>query len=387
MIHILHIHTMPIISGSGINTFISMNGMDKVRYRVALACAPGGPLLDLVRNHDMGVITFTRMTQPVHLVKDLWTLIELTNYLKKHHYDIIHTHNSKAGFLGRLAGKRAGIPVIIHTVHGFAFHDQEPFWRRTLFRVLERAASRWCDKMIFISQPLIDWALKERIVGAEKIVRIYSGIDLGQFKPVSEEAKADIRKKWRLNSDDVVIGMVSKLWDGKGHGVLIKAFKDIKKNISNAKLIIVGEGYRQDSLKTMVHGYGLDDSVIFTGFLMDVSEIMAVFDVSVLPSFFEGMGRVLLESMAMGKPVVASRVGGIPELVEDYVNGLLTPPGDVIGLSKAIQEVLKNKDLAVQMGEEGRKKVTERFSAPMMVKDIEKVYLECLKNKGIQYDL
>lgn len=385
MIKILHIHTMPIISGSGINTFISMDGMDKGRYKVALACAPGGPLIDLVQRHHMDVILFRRMTQPVHPINDVYTLMELINYLKKHHYDIIHTHNSKAGFLGRLAAKRANVPVIIHTVHGFAFHDQEPLWRRILFRMLERTASRWCDKMIFISQPLIDWALKERIVGAEKIIKIYSGIDLDQFHPVSEEAKARIRKKWHLGVDDAVIGMVSKLWEGKGHSILIEAFRKIKKEMPHAKLVIVGEGYLQDHLQNLAREYNLQDSIIFTGFLMDVSEIIAAFDVSVLPSFFEGMGRVLLESMAMGKPIVASRVGGIPDLVEDRRNGFLTTPGDINEVANAILQVLKNKALADHMGEAGRKKVTDQFSATTMVNAIEKVYLKCLKDKGIKH--
>jgi glycosyltransferase involved in cell wall biosynthesis len=386
MINILHIHTLPIISGSGINTFISMNGMDKHRYKVDLACAPGGPLIGLVQSHHMDVIPFRNMVQPIHPFRDMLTLAELTHYLKKNKYDIIHTHNSKAGFLGRLAGRWAHVPVIIHTVHGFAFHMQEPAWRQILFRLLERRASRWCDKMIFISQPLIDWALRERIVGNDKIIKIYSGIDLNQFRPVSEETKARIRRKWHMGVEDAVIGIVSKLWEGKGHSTLIKAFQEVKKAIPNAKLVIVGEGYLQDSLHALVNELGLNDSILFTGFQMDVSEIIATFDVAVLPSFFEGMGRVLLEAMAMGKPLIASRVGGIPDLVEDSVNGILTVAGDVQGLAKVIQQILGDKNLSDRMGQAGRNRVTEQFSAAMMVRNIENVYLECLKAKGIAYD-
>ena len=189
MIKVLHIHTLPIVSGSGINTFLSMQGMDKTLYEVELACAPGGRLIPLVQENHMKVRPFKNMVQPLHPLKDTLTLLDLTAFFKRNAYHIVHTHNSKAGFLGRLAAKLAGVPVIVHTVHGFAFHDEEPLWRQVLFRNLERLGSHWCDKVIFISQPLIEWASKDHIVGEEKIEKIYSGIQLDQFCPVKSEDK------------------------------------------------------------------------------------------------------------------------------------------------------------------------------------------------------
>jgi glycosyltransferase involved in cell wall biosynthesis len=298
----------------------------------------------------------------------------------------VHTHNSKAGFLGRLAAKLAGVPVIVHTVHGFAFHDEEPLWRQVLFRNLERLGSLWCDKMIFISQPLIDWALGDHIVVEEKIVKIYSGIQVDKFHPVKSEEKNRIRSKWELRQEEAVVGMVSKLWEGKGHHVLIEAFKLVREKIKDAKLVIVGEGYLYDELFRMVDTNGLRESVLFTGFQMDVSEIIATFDVAVLPSFFEGMGRVILEAMAMEKPVVASRVGGIPDLIDEGINGLLVRPGDVRELAHALEKVLSNKGLAKKMGREGRKRIQAQFSADIMVLSIEKLYRELLGRKGISVE-
>jgi len=374
MIKILHIHTLPIVSGSGINTFLSMQGMDRNLYKVELACAPGGRLIPLVQENHMQVRPFKHMVQPLHPFKDTLTLLDLTAFLRRNFYQIVHTHNSKAGFLGRLAAKLAGVPVIVHTVHGFAFHDEEPFWRQVLFRNLERLGSRWCDKMIFISQPLIDWAVKDHIVGEEKITKIYSGIQVDKFHPVTSEEKHRIRSKWSLKQEEAVVGMVSKLWEGKGHGVLIEAFKLLKEKIKDAKLVIVGEGHLYDELFRMVDNNGLRESVLFTGFQMDVSEIIATFDVAVLPSFFEGMGRVILEAMAMEKPVVASRVGGIPDLIDQGVNGLLVPPGDVKELADALEKVLNDKGFARKMGREGRKRIKGQFSAHVMVQSIEQLY-------------
>jgi glycosyltransferase involved in cell wall biosynthesis len=383
MIRILHIHTLPIVSGSGINTFLSMQGMDKTLYEVDLACAPGGRLISLVEENHMEVRTFKNMVQPFRPFKDTLALLDLTAFLRKNPYHIVHTHNSKAGFLGRLAAKLAGVPVIVHTVHGFAFHDQEPLWRQMLFRNLERLASRWSDRMIFISQPLIDWALKDHIVGEDKIAKIYSGIQLDKFHPVKSEEKDRIRSKWALKKEEAVVGIVSKLWEGKGHTVLIEAFKLLKEKIKDAKLVIVGEGYLYDELFRRVGNNGLRESVLFTGFQMDVSEIIATFDVAVLPSFFEGMGRVILEAMAMEKPVVASRVGGIPDLIDQGINGLLVRPGDARELADALERVLSDNGLAKRLGREGRKRIKHQFSADVMVRSIEELYRELLARKGI----
>ena len=383
MVRVLHIHTLPIISGSGINTFLSMRGMDRRLYEVELACAPGGPLIDLVEQNGMKARLLPSLVQPVHPPKDLLALTNLVFLLKKTPFHIVHTHNSKAGFTGRLAARLAGVPVIVHTVHGFAFHDQEPFWRQSLFRGLERLASRWCDKMIFISQPLIDWALHEGIGRREKMVRIYSGIELERFRPRTTDEQKKIRERWRIRPDEAVIGIVSKLWEGKGHVTLIEAFEQIKKEKTEARLVIVGEGYLRERLVGLISRLGLEDSVVFTGFQMDVSEIIATFDVAVLPSLFEGMGRVLLEAMAMEKPVVASRVGGIPDLVDHGVNGLLVRPGEITELKDAILNILNNRTLAVRMAGEGKKRVTEQFSAEGMVRSIERVYRELLSTKGI----
>ncbi len=383
MVRILHIHTMPIISGSGINTFLTMQGMKGNRYESVLACAPGGALINLVQRHGMEVKTFPSLVQPLHPLKDFLAILDLTRHLMRKSYHIVHTHNSKAGFIGRLSAKLARVPVIVHTVHGFAFHEQEPPWRQFLFRNLERLASHWCDKMIFISQPLVDWALKEKIGSPGKMVKIYSGIEPDRFHPVSEEEKMRLRRKWGLRDQDAVIGIVSKLWEGKGHELLIRAFKRIKKEKGEARLMIAGEGYLMEFLKGLSARLELSDAVIFTGFMEDVPQIIATFDVAVLPSYFEGMGRVLLEAMAMEKPVVGTAVGGIPDLIEQGLNGYLVSPGNEKELASAVLKILNDKSLAVKMGQAGRKKMTDRFSADTMVRSIEKVYSELLKRKGI----
>jgi len=360
--------------------------MKGARYESVLACAPGGSLIEMVQRHGMKVETFSSLVQPLHPLMDFKAILDLTRHLREKPYHVVHTHNSKAGFVGRLSAKLARVPVIVHTVHGFAFHQQEPLWRRFVFRNLERLASHWCDRMIFISQPLIDWALKEKIGCSGKMTRIYSGIEIDRFRPVSETEKNNLRGKWGLLEQHAVIGIVSKLWEGKGHALLIRAFMKIRKENPAARLVIVGEGYLMESLKDLVRQMELSDAVIFTGFLEDVPHIIATFDVAVLPSYFEGMGRVLLEAMAMEKPVVGTAVGGIPDLIEQGVNGYLVSPGSEKELASALLEILQDKNLARKMGQAGRRKMTERFSAESMVRSIKDIYEELLEKKGVCFD-
>ena len=381
---VLHIHALPVVSGSGINTFLTMRDVDRNRFDSELACAPGGELEKLVRAGGLTFHPFPNFVQPVDPINDIAALIQLTRFLLKKRYHLVHTHNSKTGFIGRLAGRLARVPVVVHTVHGFAFHDYEAKWRRQLFKGLEAISAGWCDRMIFISQPLIDWALKEKIIPDQKrAVRIYSGIEIGQFKPATVEERLKNRKKWGISESEPVVGILSKLWEGKGHATLISAFSAVRKKMGEGCLVIVGEGPIRGALEGLVRRKGLQEHVIFTGFQKDVAPMISMFDVSVLPSFFEGMGRVLLESMAMGIPVIGSCVGGIPDIIRHGKDGFLVPPGDEKALAAAIVKLLDETELATYMGKSGIDRVSENFSAQTMVRKIEQVYLEALAEKGI----
>lgn len=380
-IRVLHIHTLPVISGSGLNTFLTMSKMDLNRYAPELACAPGGRLVELVESKGFRVRPINNFVRPISLLRDISAFFELVSLIKKEKYDIVHTHNSKAGIIGRLAAKMAGVPVIIHTVHGFAFHPYEKFWRRKIFVFLERLSSRWCDAMIAISDALIDWAIKEKICNKNKLFRIYSGIETDKFS-CKVDIKA-IRAEFGIKDEESVVGEVAKLWRGKGQEVLINAVPEILKSIPNLKVMFVGEGELEKELKNIAENLNITDKIIFAGFRTDMPEVNSIMDIACLPSLWEGMGRSILEAMACGKPVVASKVGGIVDLVKDGINGILVPPGDSKELASAIIKLLKDKELRLMMGEQARKTIDERFSAKKMVSDIESVYAGLLKRKGM----
>ncbi len=377
-IKVLHVHTLPIISGSGINTFLTMKGLDRDRYQVDLTCAPGGALIDKVKEAGLGFYAIKHFKQPISPFHDYLALWELIHLMRQKRYDIVHTHNSKAGFIGRLAAKISKVPIIIHTIHGFAFHEYEMPPRRILFILLEKFAARYSDKLITVSEPLREWGLKLNIGKPSQYVTIYDGIEAEKFKiNIDIDAK---KKGLGISPKEKVIGVVAKLWEGKGHEAILEAAHEVIKEIPDVKFLFVGEGYLRNKLEKQVRKMGLSDQVIFTGFRSDIPEITATFDIALLVSLFEGMGRVLLEAMISGKPVVATKVGGIVDVVKDGETGILVPPGDADALAKAIVTILKDEELAQRMGETGKRRIDERFIAKTMVKKITEVYEELIES-------
>jgi len=336
-------------------------------------------LNEIVREAGMKVHEVRNLVQPIHPLKDVLALFEIIRILRREKIDIVHTHNSKAGFLGRLAGRLAGTPVIIHTVHGFAFHQSEFFLRRTIFRLLERLAAPWADHTIFISQPMIDWAGKEGILRGASYSKIYSGIDLNAFHGYGKKEQGSLREELGLDKKSRVIGFVSKLWEGKGHDVALSAMAHVVKEIPDAKLLLVGEGPLRPKLEELSRNLRIESSVVFAGFRTKIAEITSLCELCILPSFFEGMGRVLLEAGACGKPVVASNVGGIPDVVVEGVTGLLVPPGDPAALSDAVLRLMREPKLIIKMGEAARKRINEKYDAGTMVREITALYDAYLK--------
>ena len=378
-VKVLHIHVMPVISGSGINTFISMVGVDQDRFQVEFACAPGGPLNDKTMDAGITFHPIHHFVQPIRPWSDFWSLFELIKLIRREKYDLVHTHNSKGGILGRIAAWICRTPIVIHTIHGFAFHDSETWLRRKLFITLERWTAGMAHKLIAISEPLREWGLRLGIGKPEQYTKIYSGIEINKFRiPVDVQA---MRSEFGLLEDDLVFGLVAKLWEGKGHLLAIEALKKIRQTVPNAKLVFVGEGHLREHIVRTVKEMGVEDHVVLTGFRTDIAQLNAMFDVAILASDFEGMGRVLLEAMVMGKPVVATNVGGIPDVVDDGITGLLIHKGDASTLATATLTLLQDPALRKKMGDAGYEKITEQFSAVTMVRKISEVYEEqiCLR--------
>jgi glycosyltransferase involved in cell wall biosynthesis len=237
--------------------------------------------------------------------------------------------------------------------------------------------------MIFISKPLLDWAEREEIGRDVPKAVIYSGIDVESFQSAGG---AEFRRGLGIPPERLVVGMISKLWEGKGHDILFLAWKELLESLTTPPplLLVVGEGYLESALRKQVAKLGLESSVIFTGFHSNVAEVTAATDVTVLPSLFEGMGRVVLEGMAAGKPVIASNVGGIPDLIRHGENGLLVQPGSPHALKVALLEVISKPDLRAKLAAGARIGFRPEFSSVYMVERIHQFYNQARELKANQ---
>jgi glycosyltransferase involved in cell wall biosynthesis len=328
--------------------------------------------------------TIDHFRQPIAPLHDFLALIELVSLLRKNKFTIVHTHNSKAGFIGRLAAWLAKVPIIVHTVHGFSFHSAESKIRRTVFIFLERLAAKITHHMIFISEPLISLAREKKILKGKKpaVHKIFSCIDFSRFD-WEKTIAADLRREYGLPCDAKIVACISKLWPGKGHAFLLEAFKQVATELKNVFLFFVGEGDLEAHLKHLATKNDLTQKIIFTQFREDIPQITKAIDLSILVSDFEGMGRILLEAMAMKKPVIATRVGGMVELVDDGVNGILVEPGNRLQLATAMTQILSDPTLARNMGEHGFSKVRSGpFHVDTMIGAIAGVYERALHEHG-----
>lgn len=292
----------------------------------------------------------------------IWKLSQLLRRIKP---DIVHTRNW-SGMDGILAAKLAGVKTIIHGEHGWDMLD--PYGTDKKRKIVRKAMSLVADQYICVSKQIESW-LKNDLQIKKEVVQIYNGIDVDRFRPVNLEQKSRIRKHMGFAKEDFLIGIVGRLDAIKNHANLFKAFKKVVKDHSHAKLVVVGDGAEREKLENERH-----ESIIFLGYRPDTNILMKAFDLFVLPSFNEGISNTILEAMATGLPVVASDVGGNPELVFDWENGRLIDPGMPEQMASIIEQYIKTPSLCKLHGAMGRKMVVERFSVASMVLQYEAVY-------------
>jgi glycosyltransferase involved in cell wall biosynthesis len=359
--------------------------LNKARYEVMLAHGLSlesqmtdwekgsvGRQIKEAEDRGVKVIPIPSLVRRMDPVQDLRALVSLWRLLIRERPAIVHTHTSKAGLLGRWAARLAGVPIIIHTPHGHVFYGHFGPVLSRFFLLLEKITSRLTHRLVALTEGEGNDYIELSVCRADRLLTIHSGVDIDRYVA----AKVDVKEKMRslgLSPNGLVVGTVGWLLPIKGPMVLLKAMADVWQTHPQIRLFYVGKGELEAGLRTEALRMGLSDRVTFLGWRDDIPEIMQILDVFVLPSLNEGMGRVLVEAMAAGKPVVASNTGGIPDLVKDGQNGFLVEPGDVDGLSVAIKNLITDKKMRDEMGRQGRT-VAQDFGVEKMVQKIDTLY-------------
>lgn len=381
-IKVLHIITRLDKGGSAENTFLTVKGLDKKKYEVSLM---SGPVQDpnqerrtQVEEYGISFIPIPVLVRNINVVFDSIALYKVWKFLNQENFDVVHTHTSKAGLLGRFAAKFAGVPHIIHTPHGHVFFGYFGPLKTKIFIRLEKLANRISERIVALTQREKADYISYKTCPEEKIAVIHSGIELEKFQELPRAEKIKIKKEIGLPEDSFVVGTVGRLVPVKGPEYLIKASQYLLPEHPNTSFLFAGDGPLKEALYKKAKKTGGEKNILFLGWRDDIARVLAVFDVFCLSSLNEGMGRVLVEAMALGIPIVASDVGGIPDLVIHGKNGFLVPPKNPEELAKHIQILIQNKDQRIKMGQAG-KKMSQKFSHETMVKNISELYEEVLK--------
>lgn len=322
---------------------------------------------------------FDGIVREVQPVRDLLTSFDLSRALRARGVSAIHTHTSKGGMVGRLAGRLAGCPLVIHHTHGFYHTGMQPGVARTGMLELERFFGRFADYQIFLSEPARRLALEEGTTAEEKARVIPNGIVAPA--EVDDAFVRETRREWGVPEDGLIVGSICRLAnEAKGLDAGLEAFARLRRSLPNVWWVIVGEGDDRTMLESLARNLGVADRVLMPGHQEGAGRLNACFDVVFAPSRREGQSVSLMEAMACEAPIVTTRITGNEGLVEDGVSALLKEPDDVAGLADALLRALTDKPLARHIAAAARERYRTQFTQEAFEARVAEFYSEALKS-------
>lgn len=373
-LNVLHIITKFELGGAQKSTLFIAALLDKTRYNLSIVSSQDGILVcDALKIPKVDTTLLPALKRSIDPFQDLLALIKLTKFIKTKRFDIVHTHSSKAGILGRWAAKFAGVPIILHTIHGWSFHHRQNPLIRKLFVFLEQITAKITDRLIAVSKSDIKKGLDAGIGPKDKYALIRYGIPIREFS----YCKVDVAKKKEklgLKRDSPVVGMVACFKPQKAPQDFLKIAALVKNDFPEASFLLVGDGILRDKLEGLKNELGLRNDLHLIGWRRDIPEIMSILDVLVLTSLWEGLPIVLLEGMASGLPIVATATAGAQETIRNEINGFLASYGDTGTMAQRVVALLENRALARKMGQEGKKLLDSSFELERMVGQTDELY-------------
>jgi len=383
-LRIMHISTRLILGGSQENTVLSCEGQADDGHDVALVhgpiFGPEGSMRERVLAHGgiecMEAPSLVRELAPR---RDLRAFGECRRLIRDWVPDVVHTHSSKAGILGRAAAWSEHVPAVIHTIHGLAFHPYQSRWRNATYIHAERYAARRCHRIACVAEAMRDQALAAGIGTPEMYEIVYSGMDTASYIEPGVD-RAAIRSRLGLPDEAFVLGTVARLAELKGHDDLLDALAPVMRERCELMLLWVGDGWWRDRLFRRRDELGLTNRIVTTGLVPpeEVPKLLAGIDVLAHPSYREGLPRTVTQSLLGGHAVVAYDVDGTREVCIDGETGRLVTPGDLDGLRDAVEWMMDHPRERASMGRRGQAMCRSRFDARAMVDHLDRLYRDVL---------
>jgi glycosyltransferase involved in cell wall biosynthesis len=332
------------------------------------------------------VVTIPHLHREISPVRDLLATWRLARIIRIERPTILHTHTAKAGAVGRAAALLAGRsrpPIIVHTFHGHVLRGYFGRFWTGVFRLLERLLARITDALVAVSPEVRDELVALGVAPASKFRVIRLGIELDNRVSSDGSARAETRRTMGVPEARFVVGWIGRMTGVKRTDLVLKGFRALRDNGVDAILCMVGDGPDRAAVEQLAGELGIVRDCLFAGYQEDVGPFFAAFDVFVLPSGNEGTPVTAIEALATGCPVVATRVGGVPDVVDDGVDGFLVAPGAAQELAARLAELARDPELRVRMGAAGRERMRTRYAVDRLVDDVDRLYRELLERRGI----
>jgi glycosyltransferase involved in cell wall biosynthesis len=383
-LRVTHVITRLIVGGAQENTVASVLGLRrKAGLELHLISGPtSGPEGSLASAFEAapGVLTLLpRLVRPIHPWNDALALRQLTTLLRAQSPDLVHTHSGKAGILGRLAARRARVPIIVHTIHGPSFGPFQGTMSNWLFRAAERHAARATHQFISVADAMTRQYLAAKVGREDQFVSIRSGFSLEPFLSAKNDAVQ--RARWGLGPADFVIGTIARLAPLKGHDELLSIAPALVKRCPAVKFLLVGGGPWHEQLQQKAVSLGVEKNCVFTGLVqpLEIPGLTGIMDALVHLSRREGLARALPQALAAARPIVAYDCDGANEVCVQNETGFLVKPGDLGELTERLVQLVHDSTLRERLGQRGQQLVRERFSVERMVDELDSLYQRLAK--------
>ncbi|MDR0823004.1 MAG: glycosyltransferase family 4 protein [Endomicrobium sp.] len=373
MLKVCYIITKLELGGAQKVALYTACNIDKTKFDDFLICGDGGILYDEAKQ-NLKTIQIKNLVREISPIKDFLALIQIYKVLKKEKPDIVHTHSSKAGIIGRIAAKLAGVKSIIHTIHGYGFNETQKFFVKYIFVYIEKFCAIITDKLIAVAREDIKKGVKYNIAKEDKFVLIRAGIDEIFFQDYAPSP--EFKNSLTDGKSVQLVLTIGPFKPQKNTADFIKAAAEVLKEKDDVLFAIVGDGEQREQLETLANNLNIKDKILFLGWRKDIRQLLYASDIFVLTSLWEGLPCTIVEAMRCLKPVVANAVDGVKEIIIESETGFLIPPYDYKASAQKILYLLKNDSQRLKMGSAAQASIKEEFKMQSVVQSHEQLYLE-----------
>ncbi len=372
--HLLTIITKLELGGAQQVALNTLRLLPKDQYRCFLISGQGGLLDQEARQlENVEVHLWRGLKHPIRPWADVVTLIKLMQFMRRHHITIVHTHSSKAGMLGRWAARLAGVPKIIHTIHGWPFHEQQPLWLRQGYIWLERLSAKVTHRLIAVSQATKSKGLRYKIGRPLQYQVIWPGSDLKTFGPGIVDDHMALREQLHISGYPPVVGMIANMKPQKAPVDFVRMAALVHEQLPEVRFLLVGDGPLRPKVEAAIARLSLEQVVLLTGWRQDVPELMRGLNLVVLTSLWEGLPCVFGQAMKTGLPIVATDVEGARDAITDGETGFLVPIQNPRAMAEKVVLILKDQSLRIRLGRAGMKQA-QRFGLEAMLEKVMEIY-------------